>query len=141
MLVRQPAWLMGTHGLREGPYISVCPDPSVGHSLPLGRTPSGHHRRSLCKTLAIPADFDSTVCGAHNFPKGKDLEHYAELQRLLDCIPHRAGHFDPVKWDGRLTDLRNASYTDKEERNVLLTEHAQILNKQNLPYFLPAPHI
>ena len=53
---------------------------------------------------------------------------------------HRVGHFAPVRWDDRLIDLRNSSYTDKEERNVLLAEHAQALKKKNAPYFLPAPH-
>lgn len=125
----------------KDPTLAFALTPQLVIPFPLAELQAAITVEVFCKTLAIPAEFDPSVCGAHNFPKGKDLEHYAELQGLLDSIPHRTGHFEPVKWDGRLTELRNSSYTDKEERNVLLTEHAQILNKQNLPYFLPAPHI
>ena len=124
----------------KDPTLSFILTPQLVIPFPLSELQAAIMVEVFCKNLPITTEFDSSVCGAHNFPKGKDLVHYAELQALLDGIPHRIGHFKPVKWDERLIELRNASYSDKEERNVLLAEHAQALNKKKVPYFLPAPH-
>ncbi|CAI4064097.1 hypothetical protein SKDZ_08G2220 [Saccharomyces kudriavzevii ZP591] len=124
----------------KDPTLSFILTPQLVIPFPLSELQAAIMVEVFCKNLPIATEFDSSICGAHNFPKGKDLEHYAELQEILSSIPHRIGHFDPVKWDERLTELRNTSYTDKEERNVLLTEHAQTLREKKIPYFLPVPH-
>lgn len=124
----------------KDPTLSFILTPQLVIPFPLSELQAAIMVEVFCKNLPITTGFDSNACGTHNFPKGKDLEHYAELQELLDGIPHRVGQFAPVRWDDRLIDLRNSSYTDKEERNVLLAEHAQALKKKKAPYFLPAPH-
>ncbi|AJU22772.1 Fmo1p [Saccharomyces cerevisiae YJM1242] len=124
----------------KDPTLSFILTPQLVIPFPLSELQAAIMVEVFCKSLPITTTFDSNACGTHNFPKGKDLEYYAELQELLNSIPRRVGHFEPVVWDDRLIDLRNSSYTDKEERNVLLAEHAQALKKKKAPYFLPAPH-
>ncbi|EJS43399.1 fmo1p [Saccharomyces arboricola H-6] len=124
----------------KDPTLSFILTPQLVIPFPLSELQAAIMVEVFSKNLPITTKFDSSICGSHNFPKGKDLEHYAALQHILDSIPHRIGNFDPVKWDARLTQLRNASYADKQERNLLLTDHAQALKNKKVPYFLPAPH-
>lgn len=74
--------------------------------------------------------------GYHPIPDFKDVDYYRELQDLLDRAGGAKDPLQPVKWDHKYKEMRVACTSDKEKRNIILTQHAGKLRAQNKPYEL-----
>lgn len=133
----------GIHGLWKD--IFYIEDPTLAFSLlpqmvipfPLAELQAAVMVKVFTSAIKVPKTLttDEENVG-HKYPDFADFGYYDDLQSILDKSGGDKDPLKPIKWDTELKNARIKSGDDKRLRNILLTNHAIELKRENKPYAL-----